>query len=184
MTAELIEEWGVLAIYWTVSLLCWLQFRQSVSPSHEGGDSNRAAEFWIVLCVALFAMGVNKVGDFQTPFIESLKTFGKWFGGDQHRTILRVTLGIALAGVALAAVGYALHRYREQLLTRLALPVGLAGLGLFYAIRMISIVGNIAKTNYWLNGPILEILSLILTGIAVTRITRTNQQTTPKSGRS
>ncbi|HBE69698.1 MAG TPA: hypothetical protein DDW52_16250 [Planctomycetaceae bacterium] len=175
MNAELLEEWGVLAIYWAVALLCWLQVRNCAATTHYGSIANRATEFWFVLCAALFAMGVNKAGDFQTPFIESLKTIGKSFGGAQHQTTLRVALVTAITAVSLALVGYAVHRYREQFTTRLALTVGLAGLGLFYAMRMVCIVGNIAKRNYWTNGPALEILSLVLIGVAIVRISQTNQ---------
>lgn len=156
MNYELVEEWGVMLLYMLCAGLAFGRFRRGRCTEYT------QAEFWLWLSVGLAAMGINKVADFQTPFIDILRYCSAYFGLEAAKSSLRVALFgcLGLGGASLVLI--AARRYQMPLRTHLGLVLGITCLLLFYMIRTASIVGVAFKDNFWFNSWPLEVASLMV----------------------
>lgn len=156
MNYELVEEWSVMLLYMLCSGLAFWRFKSSRSRAVAHAD------FWLALSIALCVMGVNKVADFQTPLIGTLKAIVAYFSLESSKPTLRFALfgclGLVASTLALIAVG----RYHKPLRANLGLLLGLTSLLVFYLIRTTSIAGIAIRANYWFNNWPLEVASLIV----------------------
>lgn len=156
MNCELVEEWGVMLLYMLCAGVAFWRFKSSRPQAVAHAD------FWLMLSIALCVMGVNKVADFQTPFIDALKAFVSYFRLESSKSILRFALFGCLGLIASATALIAVRRYHKPLRANLGLLLGMTSLMAFYLIRTTSIVGIAIKDNYWFNNWPLEVASLMV----------------------
>ncbi len=171
MNYEIVEEWGVMLLYMLCSGLAFRRYRSTRLVSGASDRKCGAWRFWLLLTVGLFVMGANKVADFQTPFIESLKAVAQYAGIAGYKPVLRVGLLGILGGCGLAFAITLYQQFSSQLRSNIGLLWGLSCLALFYIVRTISIVGLAFKHNYWFNGWPLEVVSLLAIAAFICRRT-------------
>ncbi|GAB5405579.1 MAG: hypothetical protein Aurels2KO_38100 [Aureliella sp.] len=172
MNYDIVEEWGVMLLYMLCAGLAFRRFRQARPAEPPAAVESGASRFWLLLAIGLFLMGINKVADLQTPFIESLKSAAKIAQIDGYKPLLRVLLFAVLGGVGLAFSIVVFRKFASQLRSNIGLFFGLSCLGLFYLVRTTSIVGIAFKHNYWFNAWPLEVFSLLAIAVFTSKLRR------------
>ncbi len=161
MNYEFVEEWGVMLLYMLCSGQAFRRYRSTRPVSAATDTSSGAWRFWLLLSVGLSVMGINKVADFQTPFIDALKAFAQSVGIEGYKPVLRIVLFAVLGGCGFVFAITLFCRFAAQLRSNAGLLFGLSCLALFYLVRTTSIVGIAFKHNNWFNGWPLEVFSLL-----------------------
>jgi len=92
--------WTITVGYFIAAFLCFKAGR-APRPSGVGGRSPKSRSAWLVLGIAMLALGINKQLDLQTPFIHfgrSVALASGWYG-DRRQVQTDFVGTLALFGV-------------------------------------------------------------------------------------
>ncbi len=106
--------WLIVTAYALTALLAWLAYRSSRSDSYrlarshpyEAESERLLAWFWLLACIALSALAINKQLDLQSLLTEVLRDQARdqgWYD-DRRRYQFAFVIGVAWAGVVGAGV--------------------------------------------------------------------------------
>ena len=140
------EGWLTVAAYAVAAGLAWLAYRSSRSEAHRlerthryAGESERLlAWFWLLACVTLTALAINKQLDLQSLFTQVLRDEARhqgWYA-DRRRYQLAFVVTIACGGVL--SVGVMAWVWRRVLDRVWIAALGLGWMTSFVVIRAAS----------------------------------------------
>jgi hypothetical protein len=105
--------WLTVAAYALAAGLAWLAFRSCRSEAarlersepHQAANERRLAWFWLIACLTVTALGVNKQLDLQSLFTQTLRDAAHMQGWYDDRRRYQFRFVLAIAGAAVAGVG-------------------------------------------------------------------------------
>ena len=123
--------WITVIAYAAAALLCW--------RCHQAISARLVTRFWVLLTLAMVALGINKQLDLQTAFTYAARAAAHAQGWYEQRRPLQVLFILAIAVGSVATLGLLLRLARPLTPGRVLTLCGSMFLAAFVLIRMTSL---------------------------------------------
>ena len=138
--------WLTVGAYALAATLAWLAFRSCWSEAarhqrthpHEAANERRLAAFWLVACLTVSVLGINKQLDLQSLLTQTLRETAHLHGWYEERRRYQAVFVVAIAGAGVLGVG-TMGWVLRRVLARVWMGVlGLGWITSFVVIRAAS----------------------------------------------